>query len=115
MTSPFRAVSPIDQLAAHLDARFDHLEEIVATKQQITEAFENQAAAFTDYADDVTAKMADLNAKLDAALANDSADAAALAEMKALSDDVLVRTNAMTEAIKAADVAVDRSAPEPTA
>lgn len=82
----------------------------MATKAQVEQAFAEQSAAFTDFTSDVTATLADLNAKLDAALANDSADRAALEEMKTLTDDVVTRTNVMTDAIKAADVAVDRPA-----
>jgi hypothetical protein len=104
-TSPFRIATPLEQLAAHIDGRLDILEAtIMATKAQIEQAFADQSAAFTDYAADVTATLADLSAKLDAALANDSADAAALAEMKSLTDDVVTRT----DAIKSADAPVDR-------
>lgn len=101
--------SEAEQLAVHIDRRLEEtyaaLEKIIlATKVQIEQALTDQSAAFTDYADDVSAKLAELNAKLDAAVA----DKAQLAELQALTDDVLARTNAMTDAIKAADVTVDR-------
>jgi iron uptake system EfeUOB component EfeO/EfeM len=92
----------ITDTAAHMEAL------IMATKAQVEQAQAEQSAAFTDFADDVTAKLSDLTAKLDAALAAETADAAALADMKALTDDVVTKTNAFTEAIKAADVSVDR-------
>jgi len=98
-----------EQLARWLDMRLTQQEAVImATKAEIEQAFADQNAALNDYFGDVTAKLADLQAKLDAALANDSADAAALAEMKALTDDVVTKTNAVTDAIRQADLPIDR-------
>lgn len=113
MTSPLRELSPSEQLAAHIDLRLEQtyaaLELIImATKAELEKMQADQQAAFTDFADDVMAKLSELNAKLDAALANDSADAAQLAEFKALTDDVLAKGSAFTDAVKAADAPFDR-------
>lgn len=99
---------PLEQLADHLDARFTALEDLLmATKAQIEQMLTDQSAAVTDYVGDVNAKLADLQARLDATVT----DQAALAELRALTDDVMTRGTAITAAIKAADVGVDRPAP----
>lgn len=111
MIPPPIVVTDLGDLTRYLVERLDRLETIaMATKAQIEQMFADQSAAVTDYVDDVNARMAELNAKLEAALANDSADAAALAEMKALTDDVVIKGTAITEALKAADASVDRPA-----
>jgi len=86
----------------------------MATKAETEQMLTDLSATVTDYIGDVNAKMTEMNTKLDAALAasaNDAAQEAQIAELKQITDDVVTRGTAITDAIKAADASVDRPTP----
>lgn len=103
-------------------ARLAHIQEaIMATTAELQASIETLASAVTDYTSDVTValqKMLDaqaaMQATLDAAIANDVADAAMIASLQAQlaamtegADAAVASVTALTDAIAAADVAVE--------
>ena len=105
-------------------ARFTYtrLEAIMATVDQLSTALADLTASFQDFSADVTAALqknretqAEMQRTLDAALANDATDAATIADLRAQlanmaagTDAALGKIVALNEAVKQADVAVDR-------
>lgn len=123
---PFRGTTPLDQFADWIGGRLDMMEvKLMATVAQLQSAFDGLTASFDDFASDVTATLqrnqktfAQMQATLDAALANDATDAATIADLRAQlanlsagTDSVLARITALNGAVAAADVAVDQPAP----
>lgn len=123
MTPAPVVITDLGDLARHVVSRFDSLEALImATKAELEAAQAAQSAAFADYSADVTARLQELAAAqaamqqtLDAAVGNDAEQNALIADLQGqlaamaqTTDEVVTRANALTDAIKAADVAVDR-------
>lgn len=88
----------INRMEARIMARVDDLQS----------ALDTLAANVTDYTSDVSATLAEVKGQLDAALAKDSADVAALEAMSAGVDSALTKVQALNDAVSNADVSVDR-------
>lgn len=103
-------VSEHQQLAdliARMEAR------LMARVDDLQSALDTLAANVTDYTSDVSATLAEVKGQLDAALAAQTADAAALQAMSDGVDNALGKVQALNDAVASADVAVDRPAGQP--
>jgi epoxyqueuosine reductase QueG len=119
MADSFRTATPLEQLADWLGERFDILEAMMA---DLTSSLSDLTAAVTDLASDISITlqhqqqaMAQMQSTLDAALANDATDATTIADLRAQlaamvadSTQAVSQIQALTEAVKAADVGVDQ-------
>lgn len=99
----------------------------MATAAELQAGIDTLNATVADYTSDVSAKLqtladqqAAMKVSLDAALANDSVDAATIADltaqlaaMSAGTDSALAQITALNTAVAAADVAVDQGTPAP--
>jgi ABC-type transporter Mla subunit MlaD len=90
----------VNRMEGRLMARVDDLQS----------ALDTLAANVADYASDVSATLADVKGQLDAALAKDNADTAALQAMSNGVDSALTKVQALNDAVANADVPVNRPA-----
>lgn len=97
-----------EQLARWIDHRLTMVERIMA---DLKTSLDSLTASVSDYTADVSAALAELQAKLDAAIVAGSADAAALAAMRADADAAVARIQSLDDAVKAADQPIDRPTP----
>lgn len=101
-------LSEHEQLARWIDHRLTQVEAVMA---DLKTSLDSLTASITDYTSDVQTSLAELQAKLDAAIVAGSADAAALAAMRADTDAAVARIQSLDDAVKAADLPVDHPAP----
>lgn len=88
----------INRMEGRLMARIDDLQS----------ALETLAANVTDYTQDVSSTLAEVKGQLDASLAKESADTAALQAMSDGVDSALTKVQALNDAVSNADVPVNR-------
>lgn len=80
----------------------------MARIDDLQSALETLAANVTDYTQDVSSTLAEVKGQLDASLAKESADTAALQAMSDGVDSALTKVQALNDAVSNADVPVNR-------
>lgn len=80
----------------------------MARVDDLQSALETLAANVTDYTQDVSSTLAEVKGQLDASLAKESADTAALQAMSDGVDSALTKVQALNDAVSNADVPVNR-------